>query len=282
MKSVSIRANAKINLALAVKFRRADGYHEIESIFQEIDYYDQIDLTPNNELTLKTYSKDIPLDRDNLCLQAAKLMQAKFGLSGVNITLNKHIPVGAGLGGGSSNAAAVIKGILQLFDVQAEQSDLIPLAAQLGSDVPFFLKGGTAYITGRGEEIRPIMMNLDYHIVLVFPGLSISTVWAYKNLNLPLTKNDSGYKLIGFKFRDLSTAQFRTEFYNDFEKTVFAVYPELEEIKRRLYSAGAQYAALSGSGSTLFGVFGSPVDAETARSMLKNDYTCVLSRPISR
>jgi 4-diphosphocytidyl-2-C-methyl-D-erythritol kinase len=279
LKSVSLRANAKINLALAIKYKRDDGYHEIESIFQEIDFFDQINIAQDTKISFKSNSTDLQHDQKNLCVRAAMLIQDKYDIPGVKIKLTKRIPVGAGLGGGSSDAAAVIKGIISVYSLRADHSDLLTAAAQLGSDVPFFLTGGTAYVTGRGEKIRPIRMNLDYYLVLVFPDIPISTVWAYKNLNLALTKNDYGYKFTGFKFQDLPPSQFRSEYYNDFETTVFAAYPDLKKIKELLNASGADYAAMSGSGSAMFAVFASRRDAKKASSALGREYNCIITRP---
>ena len=148
---MKIKSNAKINLALAIKYKRPDGFHEIESIFQEIDLYDEIFLEKEDRIILQTDSLDIPGDENNICVKAAQAICKKYQVSGVNIKLVKNIPVGAGLGGGSSNAAAVLKGINNLYDLKIDQLELSGMAAELGSDVPFFLNGGSAYVTGRGE-----------------------------------------------------------------------------------------------------------------------------------
>lgn len=267
-----VRSNAKINLALAVKFKRADGFHEIESIFQEIDLYDEISLEKDDRILFQTDSMDIPADESNLCVKAAQAICKKYQVPGVNIKLVKNIPTGAGLGGGSSNAAAMLKGINKLYDLKIDQLELSGMAAGLGSDVPFFLNGGSAYVTGRGESLRSIAMNRDYFVLLAFPGQSISTAWAYKNLNLALTKNDYVYKLIGFKFQSLKTFDFKSEYYNDFEKSVFKAFPELGNLKRVLYENGADYAAMSGSGSTIFGIYKKREQAEKTGQLLGCDF----------
>jgi 4-diphosphocytidyl-2-C-methyl-D-erythritol kinase len=267
-----IKSNAKINLALAVKYKRQDGFHEIESIFQEIDLYDEISLEKDDKIFLQTDSLDIPGDENNICVKAAHAICKKYKVRGVNIELVKNIPVGAGLGGGSSNAATVLKGINKLYDLKIDQLELSGMAAELGSDVPFFLNGGSAYVTGRGENLRSITMNRDYFVLLAFSGQSISTAWAYKNLNLALTKNDSVYKLIGFKLQDLKTSDFNSEYYNDFEISVFKAFPELGTMKRLLYENGADYAAMSGSGSTIFGIYKKREQAEKTGQLLGCDF----------
>ncbi len=277
---IKLNANAKINLTLAVRYKREDGFHEIESIFQEIDLCDELQLTKNNRMSLETDSSLIPTDQNNICFKAAQSICKKYKIPGIHILLKKNIPVGAGLGGGSSNAAAVLSGIKKLYNLNINSSELLELAAQLGSDVPFFIDGGTSYVTGRGEILKPIKMNLNYSILLVFPGQPVSTAWAYKNLNLALTKNDSVNKLIGFKFQSLNPADFRSEYYNDFENSVFKAYPSLARIKQSLYDQGAEYAAMSGSGSTMFGIFRSKDQAEEANRLMGDKYNLKLARPI--
>jgi 4-diphosphocytidyl-2-C-methyl-D-erythritol kinase len=269
---MKIKSNAKINLALAVKYKRPDGFHEIESIFQEIDLNDEISLDKNDRISFQTDSLDIPGDENNICVKAAEAICKKHQVPGVNIKLVKNIPAGAGLGGGSSNASAVLKGINNLYNLKIDKLELFGLAAELGSDVPFFLNGGSAYVTGRGENLKSISMNRDYFVLLAFPGQSISTAWAYKNLNLALTKNDSVYKLIGFKFQGLKTSDFNSEYYNDFENSVFKVFPELGTMKRLLYENGADYAAMSGSGSTIFGIYNEIEQAEKTGQLLGCDF----------
>lgn len=280
MNKIKINSNAKINLTLAVKYKRPDGFHEIESIFQEIDLYDELYFTKKNKISFETDSRLVPSDQDNICIKAAQVMCRKYNVPGAQIELVKNIPVGAGLGGGSSNAAAVLVGIKELYNLDIKKSELIDIGAELGSDVPFFFSGGTAYVTGRGEILKPIPMNLDYYILLVFPGQPVSTAWAYKNFNLALTKNVSGNKLKGFKFYDLNPADFRSEYYNDFENTVFEAYPDLAGIKQSLYDNGADYAAMSGSGSTIFGVYKLRDQAEKTGCLLGVKYKYKLTRPV--
>jgi 4-diphosphocytidyl-2-C-methyl-D-erythritol kinase len=281
MDEITILANAKINLALAVKYRRADGFHELESIFQEIDFADRLRIRKSEGVRFRSNLDFLAMDPTNLCTAAARLIMETFGVSGLEIELDKRIPIGAGLGGGSSDAAAVLKAAVQLYDLPVEIEDLHPLAERLGSDVPFFLTGGSAWVTGRGEIIQPISTGTDYQLVLVLPDIRISTAWAYKNLNLDLTKKGHEYKFRGFKFHEIAVTDFRKSYFNDFEESVFSVHPALRDIKQKLYDAGADFAAMSGSGSTMFGVFESVSRAREAGEKLRPVYEVRLVRPVS-
>jgi len=281
MQQVKIAANAKINLALAIKYRRPDGFHELESIFQEIDFFDDLVVKKNRGILFTSNLGSLEADPTNLCVAAAELMVRTFGISGLAIDLHKRIPVGAGLGGGSSDAAAVLKAANQLFGLNKRTEELIPLAEQLGSDVPFFLTGKKAHVTGRGEIIEPIPGGDPYHLLLILPDIQISTVWAYKNLNLDLTKKVREHKFRGFEYCKIVVTDFRGNYFNDFENSVFKAYPVLSEIKKKLYEAGADYAAMSGSGSTMFGVFENASLALKAREILKSAYVVKLTQPVT-
>jgi 4-diphosphocytidyl-2-C-methyl-D-erythritol kinase len=280
MNVLQIKANSKINLALAVKFKREDDYHELELIYQEIDFYDTLYLEKNSDIIFTTTSPVLGPAEENLCVKAARLMQKEFGIGGLKIHLDKQIPVGGGLGGGSSDAAAVLKGGLRLYERIVPEKKLLRLAAALGSDVPFFLKGKTAYGTGKGEKIKPIRLYPDYRILLILPPFKISTAWAYKNLNLALTSRYTDYKFKGFRFQNLALVEFKTEFFNDFEKSVFNSYPALASIKSQLYENGAQFAAMSGSGAVMFGLFDSEKSLGIAHEAMRGQYDCRTARPV--
>jgi len=175
MKHILLKAYAKINLALALKFKRSDGYHEIETIYQEIDFYDRVKVAKTQRITMICNHPGLPCDSSNLCIGAANLLQREFNIPGIFINLEKNIPIGAGLGGGSSDAAAVLKGGINLYGIKIEQERLITLAAELGSDVPFFLYGGSAYGRGKGEIITPITLQANYTVLLITPNIEIST-----------------------------------------------------------------------------------------------------------
>ena len=280
MDEITILANAKINLALAVKYRRADGFHELESIFQEIDFADRLRIRKSEGIRFRSNLDFLDRDPTNLCTAAARMIMETFNISGLEIELDKRIPAGAGLGGGSSDAAAVLKAAVQLFGLPNTIEDLHPLAERLGSDVPFFLTGGTAWVTGRGEIIKSFATRAEYHLLLVLPDIRISTAWAYKNLNLDLTKKGHEYKFRGFEFHEIAVTDFRKSYFNDFEESVFSVHPALRDIKQKLYDAGADFAAMSGSGSTMFGVFESGSRARKAGEKLGSVYEVRIVRPV--
>jgi 4-diphosphocytidyl-2-C-methyl-D-erythritol kinase len=280
MESLEIKANAKINLALAVKHKRDDGYHEIELIYQEIDYHDTLYILKNDKIKFSTDSPVLQKESSNLCIIAAKLLAHEFNIPGLDIRLEKKLPIGAGLGGGSSDAAAVLRGGLELYGIEYSKDILLNMAENIGADVPFFLMGSTAYGSGKGEILKSIKMTFDYHIVLVLPEINISTKWAYKNLNLTLTRKNEDYKFRGFGFQNLDLKDFRSEFYNDFEDLVFRHYPQLSSVKSELYDQGAVYASLSGSGAALYGLYSSQSTAEATVESLGSRYRCQISKPV--
>jgi len=282
MKSLNFKANAKINLALALKFKRTDGYHEIESVIQEIDFADILELQKADEIVFTTDSAALQREADNLCLRAARLMRDEYRIPGLKIHLVKKIPIGAGLGGGSSDAAATLKGINEMFDLDLDEVKLHFLAAKLGSDVPFFIRGGSACVRGRGEIIETINLPADCNVLLIHPDIPINTAWAYANLKMNLTKEIKEPKFIGFEFQNLTVDDFRDKFHNDFERSVFAAYPQLAEIKELLYRDGAGFASLSGSGSTIYGLFQDQNLVESLYTELKSRYSCTLARPVKR
>jgi len=280
MNSLEIDANAKINLALAVKSKRDDGYHELDLIFQEINFSDHLILSKDHRMVFSTDSHELNLESDNICLRAARLLQRDFEIPGINIHLEKKIPIGGGLGGGSSNAAAVLKGAMRLYDLTINDEHLLSLATELGADVPFFLLGKAAYGTGKGEILAPISIYNGYYILLVLPEMKISTIWAYKNLNLTLTSKYADYKFRVFRFQDLDLSEFRAEFYNDFENSVFKAHSVLGKLKSKLYDEGASFAAMSGSGAVIFGLFDTEETRAHAFKSMNKDYHCVMAEPV--
>jgi 4-diphosphocytidyl-2-C-methyl-D-erythritol kinase len=257
-----IRSFAKINLALSVLGRRTDGYHDIETIFQSIDLGDELEFLPASQLDLTCENfPDIPKE-DNLVWKAAMLMAARFGKTpGVHITLRKTIPSGAGLGGGSSNAAAALLGLRRFWHLEASDAELFDLASRLGSDVPFFLNGGTALGSGRGERISVLPDPPTEYLVVIFPGIHVSTAEAYRSLNLGLTTKTTDHRIQRFCGLVQSKRRCRTEIFNDFEASILPAYPVIEEAKRFLRDRGAVATLLSGSGSSIFGFFS---DGESA------------------
>ncbi|MBN2601192.1 MAG: 4-(cytidine 5'-diphospho)-2-C-methyl-D-erythritol kinase [Candidatus Marinimicrobia bacterium] len=273
--SFSIRSNAKVNLCLRITDRLENGYHSISSLFQEIDLHDTLTFTEANDFSLTSNDTSIPCDSRNLCSIAYQKMKSLAPDSNDwHIHLKKRIPVGAGLGGGSSNAATVLKFLNYHWDIQQNQSELIQIASQIGADVAFYIRGGTQLAEGIGDILSPLNLPETFVLLLIFPPTYISTPWAYQQFNL--TKRKTGYK-----FRDLfESGRIHWElFENQFESVVFPAYPEIGAIKSQLQQAGAIYAGLSGSGSTVFGTFINRHEAEIARQLFINDASFI-SLPI--
>ncbi|MDP2807554.1 MAG: 4-(cytidine 5'-diphospho)-2-C-methyl-D-erythritol kinase [bacterium] len=196
-------------------------------------------------------------------------------LPGAKITLTKNIPIGAGLGGGSSDAAAALLGLAELWGMELGDSELHRLALELGSDVPYFLTGGTALVTGRGENIKPLEWKQTCHFVIVFPGFGVSTAWAYKNLKISLTKEPGFSKMTNCDVLLGPDPEPLSKFlYNDLEKAVFPSHPQIEQIKQQLVQNGALGALMSGSGSSVFGIFPDPGSARQSASKLKSQWPC--------
>jgi 4-diphosphocytidyl-2-C-methyl-D-erythritol kinase len=251
---ISIKAPAKINLYLLVLGKRPDGFHEIESLIQAVDLYDDISLEKADSIDLNCNVPLLPGDKTNIAFRAAEALQGLFPFPGVRIRLVKNIPIGAGLGGGSSDAAFVLRGLCQLYDLHPTFAQVSEIAASLGSDVPFFLTAGQALVKGRGEVLEPLSLPLDYEIVIVSPSISISTAEIYRQAKIDLTDREIGPLLgggIGFSSFMRAISAFR----NDLEEVVLAKYPLLSELKRSLLGSGAFYSSMTGSGSSFFALF---------------------------
>ncbi|MCS7316056.1 MAG: 4-(cytidine 5'-diphospho)-2-C-methyl-D-erythritol kinase [Bryobacterales bacterium] len=264
-----VRALAKINLDLRVLGRRADGYHELRTVFQTISLADALELCyrPGRRCRIEVESE--PVIADNLVERAAVLLARRGGLRGeVRIRLEKRIPIAAGLGGGSSDAAAVLLALPVLAGLRLELAQLIEMAAELGSDVPFFLCGGRALGLGRGQEVYPLPDGPAAWALIVVPAEGISTAAAYAELAPALTRVSPGRSIIEFQSwlwsQTLGPAQISETPSNDFEAVVFRRRPALLRLKRQLLAAGAQSALLSGSGSALAGIFPTRRRAEQA------------------
>jgi 4-diphosphocytidyl-2-C-methyl-D-erythritol kinase len=254
-----IRAYAKINLGLFILARRSDGYHDLATVFHRVDVYDDIELQPSAVIGLTASSPGVPSDHTNLCHRAAAMVQERLHIrDGVHIRLTKNIPVGAGLGGGSADAAAVLRALPVFWGKHADPALLSSIALQLGSDVPYFLEPGSAVAHGRGEMLDRFVLDVPFTILVCFPEIAVSTAWAYGQVRTnPLSPD----------LREAVTAgmadprRLGAELRNDFEPVVFAAFPAVARIKDTLLAGGAAYASLSGSGSSVFALFRSPDDA---------------------
>ena len=283
MREVRIPAFAKINLCLHVLGRRADGYHELRTIFQSVSLHDDLRLRTSEQpgISLAIKGNEAlahePVEK-NLVYRAVDALRRELKIeTGVEIELQKTIPAGGGLGGGSSDAAAALLGYLRLTGGQLANSRLLQIAASLGADVPFFLFGGRAAGLGRGDEIYPLPDIPRFSLLVVSPrDIHVPTLEAYRWLNaLPwtLTKGSADSKI--FEFCALSWSAQGSGFSNDFELPVFQRYSRLDQIKQVLLQNGATEALLAGSGSAVFGVFPSPAKARRAAVGFPDDQTFV-------
>lgn len=273
-----VEAPAKINLGLEVLRRRPDGYHDINTLFASIDLTDEIILYPAADGAIHcSVSGNALLDggSDNLCVRAAEMIRRSRGLTeGLRIELVKRIPIGAGLGGGSSDAAAVMRGVESLWGITLDDRERKSIALSLGSDVPFFLTGGLAHATGQGETLAPLDLVPGYTILLVNPGIHIPTPWAYREIGRS-DERPPGDIVGALRSGIEDPALLRERLVNDFEPAVFAAYPVLARLKQRLYDGGALFALMSGSGSTLFALFASTEAATAAGSLFTDEWTAL-------
>ncbi|MCP4745216.1 MAG: 4-(cytidine 5'-diphospho)-2-C-methyl-D-erythritol kinase [Desulfobacteraceae bacterium] len=270
--SIDVNAPAKVNLFLKVISRRPDGYHELRSLMCCIDLFDTLTLSlPADENTLECDHPDLPVDKTNLALKAALLFNRRLSeisqktAHKVCLRLKKRIPLGAGLGGGSTDAAAVLKGLNRLYGYPFDRIQLLNMSLQLGADVPFFIDQKPAIAGGIGEKLTQFKGLNAFNVVLVYPGFAISTAQAFKNFNLGLTKDRKKTKK---PFFESGKFDVNNHLYNDLELTVGKKYPIIGKMKRELLNQGAIGAVMSGSGSTVFGLYESLAAARNAKASL--------------
>ena len=277
--AMKLRAYAKINIGLHVLRRRPDNFHDIETVFHEIDLFDEIELALDDRTAMTADSILVPIDGTNLCLRAALLMQKEKDVKeGVMIHLKKNIPIGAGLGGGSSDATTVLRGLNKLWKLNISNDKLRSLASQLGADVPFFVEGGSAYATGRGEILEHFSLDIPYWIVLVTPPIHVSTGWAYGHLKLH--RNGKAEGLNSILLKNLKNPKkLQSALENDFESSVFEAHPDIQTVKKQLVEAGSVFSLMSGSGSSVFGFFKDEQKAREAISSFPKNYHTSLTAP---
>lgn len=260
-----LKAPAKINLYLEIINKRPDGYHNIESVMHTVSLFDTLEFssTTGENIELTCSDKSLPADSTNLVYKTAKKMQEKYGVTrGIKIHLEKNIPMGAGLGGGSSDSAAVIKALNQIWNINASKEELESFAKTIGADVPFFLTGGTAKIEGIGEKVTKIPSDVKLHAVLVKPDFGVSTVFAYSKIKFPLTNQRKIHKITGVLRESSFTSEAAKDLlFNRFEEFVFPEFPEIEKIKIMLQSFGCA-SLMSGSGATVFALTSSREKSE--------------------
>jgi 4-diphosphocytidyl-2-C-methyl-D-erythritol kinase len=268
----TLPAFAKINLGLKVLGRRADGYHEIRTVFQTVTLHDRLTFEPADDgrLELACTDPSIPTDEGNLVMRAVNALRERYNVTqGARIHLEKNIPAGGGLGGGSSDAALTLLALARLWKIETDARELSELAARLGADVPFFLTGGTALGTGPGTDIAPLEDAPKTHLVIVTPAVRVSTAEAYEALGAPALTKAEGLV-------NLSVSRTEADFpdslcdvmSNDFEAVVVRLKPEIGRARDALLGAGAARASLSGSGSSVYGVFESGREAGRAAGAL--------------
>jgi 4-diphosphocytidyl-2-C-methyl-D-erythritol kinase len=257
VKTYKVKSPAKVNIGLRVLSKRKDGFHNIETIFYPVRIYDEITvkiskINGKNAVTVKTNLRKEIKAIDNICHKAALMFLEKFSIKDsykIDIKIKKNIPIGAGLGGGSSDAASVLK-ILQKYFKVSNRSEILRCAQDLGSDVPFFILSKPAYATGKGEKLTPLpKFKVKQKMLIVNPNIHISTPWAYKQLGIKNYKLRILNKINKFDLND------ERLMINDFERVVFKKYPKIEKIKYAMYQLGAGFALMSGSGSTVYGMF---------------------------
>ena len=246
--------NAKINIGLCITEKRADGFHNLQSCFYPVGWSDMLEVVPADTFSFSSAGLPIPGDSStNLCVRAYELLKADFNLPAVHLHLHKIVPIGAGLGGGSADAASALKLLNDRFVLGLTIPQLEDYARQLGSDCAFFIQNRPLFCLEKGDVFENITLNLQgYYIALIYPNLAISTAEAYANVR-PHQPEESLRACL-----EAPIATWRNTVHNDFEDSLFPVYGQLATIKGQLYESGAVYASMSGSGSTVYGIFDAP------------------------
>jgi len=261
-------ANAKINLGLYVTERRPDGYHNLESIFLPVSLCDVVEAVRNDEEGIRFSTQGRAIDGDvetNLCVKAYRLLSREFQLGGVEATMLKHIPIGAGLGGGSSDGAHMLKILNTLFELNLSAEQLKLFASQLGSDCPFFIENTPCFVHGRGELLEPVNVSMrGQHVVIIHPGIHVSTAEAYRGIKPKPAPFDLR------SIHELPKSQWQQKVTNDFEDSVCVQHPSIAQLIQQLLQQGAWYARMSGSGSAVFAFFDEPVELKN----IPGDYYC--------
>ena len=256
MDQIIIDCPAKINLSLDILGKREDGYHEISTIMQTISLYDKVKIKKSSDFSISVEGADLPLDDNNIALKSAKIMLEKYNIQGgVEINIEKSIPISAGLAGGSSDAAGVILGINKIYNLNLSDKELMEVGALVGSDVSYLIKKGTALCTGRGEKVEILRPLTGYKVLIAKPNISVSTKWVYNNLNLKNIEKrpDTNLLLNSIENNDINSIS--ENLINVLETVTIPKYKVIEDIKKTMESYGSIGSIMSGSGPTVFGVF---------------------------
>ena len=265
MKKITKKSPAKINLGLYVLNKRNDGFHNIKTIFYPLLLADEICFEKSNKLSISSNSDQVNKLETNIVQKTIEIVEKKLKKNlKLKIFIDKKIPLGAGLGGGSSNAASALKAMNALYDLKLNYETLADIAIEIGSDVPYFLNPVPSVAELRGEKIVPISLEINYPILIVNPGFVIPTKWAFNKLTMQKSKRNYFDELTK---GHLDFDKMKSGIQNDFESLVFATYSEISDIKKDLYDLGAEFALLTGTGSTVFGIF-----SNLRRAYLAEDY----------
>ncbi len=269
---------SKVNIGLKVLSQRDDGYHNIYTIFQELNFGDSIDIEKRDHGFKIIANVDwVPTNKSNICYKAYTEIKKEFSeVKGIHIKIDKKIPIGSGLGGGSANAAALLKGIKKIYKLEVTERKLEEIGSEVGADVPFFIRGKTQLGEGTGDKLTQLPKAIIGTYLLVIPKISIRTEWAYSVIKNRLNNQNKNAKFSSFINEDYSSLQI---FENDFEQIVIPAYPEIGAIKSKLLNLGARFASLSGSGSTVYGVYDDEASAKEAELLFHTSHQTILANP---
>lgn len=277
--SEKVKSPAKVNLCLYINFKREDGYHDISSIMIPVSIYDELSftVTESSEIKVSADSTDIPSGKDNLVYKAAELIQKTYSVTaGITIRINKQIPSGAGLGGGSSNAATAFITLNRLWDLNLSKNELKALGKTIGADIPFFIEESPSLIGGIGDIVKPVKVCSEIWLVIINPNLHVSTKYVYEHLNLALTKKDKDINnFLRLLASEKVSPKWTEHMHNDLEAVTFERHPELKRIKSYLAGNGAVASLMAGSGSSVFGVFSSREEGEKVYRSAEGRYNKV-------
>lgn len=253
MNEIIVKSHAKINIGLNIINKRDDGFHNLETIFYPINLFDEIRFTKSDKFSFNSNDENINKEKTNLIIKAKESLENHFDIQlPIKVFLEKHIPIGAGLGGGSSNAASTILALAKLFNLELDAETVGRLALNLGSDVPFFINPVPSFAESRGEVLTSINFKLDKYLLIVNPGIHVATKWAF-GLIKPNQPKESLKSFIGKN--ELKIYEIMKIASNDFEKIVFEHFPEIKEIKEKMLHFGANYSMMTGTGSTVWAMF---------------------------
>lgn len=272
MKEISVKALAKINLGLDVVRRREDGYHEVRMIMQTIHLFDRLEISKNTsgQITMETNLAFLPTNENNLVCKAAKLLTDEFGIKdGVHVWLHKHIPVAAGMAGGSTDAAAVLYGMNRIFDLGLSKEELMERGVKIGADVPYCVMRGTALAEGIGEKLTKLPPMVKCPVLIAKPQINVSTKFVYENLKLDADTEHPDIDRLVADIREKNLTKIAADMGNVLETVTIPAYPVIADIKENMLQNGAVNAMMSGSGPTVFGLFEKEADAVQAYEAMK-------------